>query len=385
MKLKAQNKYANDIIDYLKWRGDILIDDQYPINEVDSLILARSSYLPFNKVALAPRESFKSLYSKIKSEKYVRYNLHNDIMLVEQLSLAPRFQNLVITDYEEHFDVKDECQFVAITIHLPDDALYLSFIGTDVTLIGWKEDFNMLFLPSTPAQAYAKAYLERIASKYQKAKLRLGGHSKGGNVAMYAALTTTKDIQDRIISIDNYDGPGFLKDFISQLHTNPETVEKIRNYTPQGSMVGRMLQRQGGNTIVYSMEDDGPYQHDIYSWEIEACRFKRAGKYTVNSNIADRTFEQIAEKIPIENRKIFVDTVYDIVLKANFKSMDDIRSSWLRKLPKIVSTYRDIEDPKQRELIVKFISEIITFYRGARKENIEPKAKKRNKRTNAAE
>ena len=65
--------------------------------------------------------------------------------------------------------------------------------------------------------------------------------------------------------------------------------------------------------------------------------------------------------------------------------MDDIRSSWLRKLPKIVSTYRDIEDPKQRELIVKFISEIITFYRGARKENIEPKAKKRNKRANAAE
>ena len=112
-----------NINDYLLWRGDIPINRNFKFNEIDSMILARFSYLLFNKIDIKPVETVESVSNKMKD-----------------------FDN-------------DEKQFAAITVHISDEEMYISYIGTDSTLYGWKEDFNMAFMDDVPCQLAGREYL----------------------------------------------------------------------------------------------------------------------------------------------------------------------------------------------------------------------------------
>ncbi|MCI8482579.1 MAG: DUF2974 domain-containing protein [Clostridia bacterium] len=244
-----------NIFDYLTWRGDLTLE-QSEFNEIDNLILARFSYLPFDNVlkegeAITIKEAAKRFEKlDIKKERILQ---KEDIDLFPTLAGCNRFCDMKITDYINKINLKEEKQFSAITILMPDETIYISFRGTDNTLIGWKEDFNMSFQGKVPSQIDAVEYVKGVAKKYQN-PLRIGGHSKGGNVAVYAASFCTEKIQERIINVYNNDGPGFHEEVIVK-PSYQKMLSKIHTYVPQTSIIGRLLYHEENYTVVQSTQN----------------------------------------------------------------------------------------------------------------------------------
>ena len=172
----------SNINDYIKWRGDLELKCS-PFNEVDNIILARFSYLIFNKIDLLPKETIASISEKMVHFTNDQFRYNGDKEMITSLGKSSRFKAMYITDFTENIDSVSEKQFSAITIHISDNELYVSFLGTDNSIVGWKEDFNMAFMQPVPAQIAGKEYLEKVAKKYPNKKIRIGGHSKGGSVA----------------------------------------------------------------------------------------------------------------------------------------------------------------------------------------------------------
>lgn len=198
----------SNILDYISWRGDLSIK-QVNFNEVDNLILSRFSYFPLDNLFFGDeRITIKDAYTRavsigIQDNDYLQID---DKDLFPMLAKSKRFGELYITKYINKIDEKEEKQFSAVTIILPDDTIYVAFRGTDNTLIGWKEDFNMSFSLDVPSEHDAVDYLN-IVSKSIKGKIRVGGHSKGGTLAVFAAAFCDKSAKKQIIEVYNNDGP----------------------------------------------------------------------------------------------------------------------------------------------------------------------------------
>ena len=175
-----------NIIDYLSWRGDLSFK-QAEINEVDKIILARFSNIPFSEIELKEKETIGNIALKMSKLEDKSFIWSGDKEFINAIGKTKRYKELEVTDYSEIKDLLAEKQFAAITIGLPNKIKYISYRGTDTSLVGWKEDFNMTFMKDIPAQKEALNYLNKIAKKYRD-KLIIGGHSKGGNIAIYASM-----------------------------------------------------------------------------------------------------------------------------------------------------------------------------------------------------
>lgn len=322
------------IHDYLVWRGDLPITPNTPLNEVDALILARLSYFPFEQ--LPPHKSetgmtVGDICEILSHAEEKKFRINGDIQLTKDLKNCPRFKDLLITDYAWFFDAEKIAQFGAITIHLPDGSLFLSFIGTDSTLVGWQEDLYMSFTVNLPCQLLALDYTLNIMAQYPDAPLFFGGHSKGGNVAMYAAAKTPAALQGRITAVRNFDGPGFPAEFI-ELSTYQSMVGKAKTFIPQDSVIGRLMEHGEAFEVVESTAN-GIYQHDVYSWEVLGTRLVRAETTTDNSDLIDKTLRRVLEETPPEQRKVFLDNVFGIARSGKATTVKDLRTNLLLEWP----------------------------------------------------
>ena len=256
------------ILDYLDWRGDLPLQ-AVPFCEVDAVILTRLSYLPFGGIVGEAPVSLGDAAARVRrllgpegDGREVRNG--RDLLLLDALVDSPRFSALSLAGYVERFDKEAEKQFSAITVLLPD-GIFVAYRGTDGTVIGWKEDFNMGFADHVPAQTDAMAYLEEAAGRYP-GTIRVGGHSKGGNLAVYAAAFCAPEIQARILSVQNNDGPGF-PDAVAVRESFRRIWPRVHTYLPQSSVVGLLMGHGEAYTIVHST-NSGLKQHDMYSWEV---------------------------------------------------------------------------------------------------------------------
>lgn len=340
-----------NIIDYLKWRGDLSLEIN-PINEVDNIILSRFSYLPFQDIYLEPNENIKSIAKKMKIVPKTNFVWEHDKEFIEELAKTRRFKNLIVSDYVQKLDLDTETQFGAITIWLPNNEKYISFEGTDMSLVGWKEDFNMTFMTNIPSQLEAVKYLEKIADKYPS-NFRIGGHSKGGNLAVYASIYCKDEVKSRIIDVLNADGPGFNKDTI-QDERYKKIVDKINTYIPQTSIIGRFLEHEEKYNIVESKQK-GILQHDIYSWQVDVTKLKKISELTNESEMVNKIVKDWLNNTTPEQRKQFVDTLYQIISKTESKTVLDLSNQWLRNIKKVVETYKNMSeaDKKQLEQMIK--------------------------------
>ncbi len=361
--------------DYLIWRGDIPISKKYPFNEVDSMILARFSYLMFDKINMRNKETISSIYKKLVDFKASEFLHPDDKNLITNLGNSIRFKNMIVTDHIKNNDKKIDRQFSAITIHINSKELYISYIGTDSTINGWKEDFNMSFMNNLPCQISGKEYLERISKKYKNKLIRLGGHSKGGNVAIYAAVTVDENIQNRIIKIDNFDGPGFHKEFI-QKYGNKQIIKKIETFIPQDSIIGRMLGHKEKVTICHSNAKN-IYQHFTHSWEVSCDKIVKLDKNTKMSENINNMLIEWLNNTTEEDRKIFVDSVFELFESTNADTFKEINKSLINNIPKILSKYKKIP-PKERKHISSMIKLFITSYRKSTKKKKEVPVKEVN-------
>lgn len=348
-----------NINDYLLWRGDLPISKKHKFNEIDSMILARFSYLIFDKINLEAKETIESISEKMKDFKNEEFLYNGDKELITNLGKSERFKSMIVTDYEKINDKETQKQFSGITIHISKLEMYVSYIGTDCTIYGWKEDFNMAFMENVPCQIAGKEYLEKVTKKYPMKKIRIGGHSKGGNVAIYSAITVPEKIQNKIIKIYNYDGPGFNKSIIEK-YGSDTIINKIETYIPQDSVIGRILNHKEKIIVVQSVEK-GILQHDIYSWQVLKDDLIRLEKNTNISEVIDKTLTDWLETTTVEHRKIFIDVIFDLFYSTDADTFVEISKNLSSSVPKILKKYSEIS-PEEKKIIANMIKIIMSSY-----------------------
>lgn len=338
-----------NINSYIISRGAKRISFFHPYNELDALVFARISYLPFHKISLKKDDTIGSVCRRMFDELSSKdFAWPGDYELVENLIDARRFNRKRISNFIRNNNRSLEKQFSAVTIHLSPKKMYLSFFGTDESIIGWKEDFNLAFLDHVPAQTAALRYLNNLAKKYPDKKIYLGGHSKGGNLAIYSSIMAKDEVQKRIKTVYNYDGPG-LRSGTMALDTGTEmVVNKIRSTIPQGSIIGRLFEHNESIKVVKSTAKN-LYQHDIYSWETKGTKFVES-KVTGASNFADKTITNWLESATKNERKIFINAMFDALSSADVNSPLDLRDKWLKAMPTMLKSF--IKLPKEERKVV---------------------------------
>ena len=361
-----------NINDYLQWRGDIPLNKYSKFNEVDDMILARFSYLLFDRINLKNKETIESISSKMKDFPNDDFRYNGDKNLITNLGNSARFKDMIVTDFVKNTDKEVEKQFSAITIHLSDKEMYISYIGTDSTIVGWKEDFNLAFMQNIPAQIEGLKYLRNVAKKYPNKKIRIGGHSKGGNVAVYSAISSSIDIQNRIISVSNYDGPGFNSKIINT-YKNTKILNKIITYLPQDSIIGRILEHEEKCEIVESVEK-GIYQHDIYSWQVIGNHVIRSNKLTDSSNIVYKTTKDWLSSTTAQQRQLFFDGIFEVFYSTSANTFGEISNSLVKNMPILYKTYKEISE-EDRKLITSMLKNFIKAYTTNLKQNETEKIK----------
>ena len=350
------------VYDYLTWRGDLSFRAA-PFCEVDSLILSMFAYLDMQGIVPSPSEegdisvweatkAFIERYPDPKKTKMGVLIPKDIVKMMKALCVTQRFGNLKMSGFVNIIDPETELQFSAVTFCMSDGTAIVTYRGTDDTLVGWKEDMNMCFLPVVPAQLKAVEYLESIAKKH-KGKLIVTGHSKGGNLAVYASVHCDAAIRKRITSVYSNDGPGFGKNILD----DPDYQEirpRICNLVPQSSVVGMLLEHDENFTVVKSRQKSGLLQHNGLSWEILGNSFVHLKDVTPESRKLDRTVNQWIRDMTPEQREEFAEAVYLLFSVDGAQTLTDLvaaRKKWF--------SHTKTLDPKVHETIQKMFADLI--------------------------
>ncbi len=355
-----------NIIDYVKWRGDLSIANS-EFNEIDSLILNRFSYFPLD--SLIKEEEVVSIKELSKRfEKQDKENLkilwEDDAELFPKIGASRRFGEMLAVENVTRTEKKMEEQFSAVTIILPDNTIYISFRGTDNTLIGWKEDFNMSFKSHIKSQVDAKNYLENIAKKYPDKKIRIGGHSKGGNLAVYASIFANSETKSRIIKVYNNDGPGFHED-ITSTEEYKSAIKKVITYIPQDSIFG-MLLNHGEKFIIVQSIQKGMMEHDVYSWQVIGKNFIVLKEVTNGSKFINKTIKNWLNNLDLHTREQVVEIVFEIINSTEATTLADLKLSLMKNAKTILSAYSRIGN-EDKKMIMTTITAFLTIL----KENVK--------------
>lgn len=339
-----------NILDYIQWRGDLsLAKDEF--NEIDNLILSRFSYFPFDEIIKENEvTTIKELSKRFKEKDISTMPIlwEDDVKLFPAMGQSKRFGEMKATKYVNKINVEQEKQFSAITVIMPDETIYVSYRGTDNTVVGWKEDLNMTFKSHIPSQIDAVKYLEEIAEEYPN-KIRIGGHSKGGNLAVYAATFANETIKNRITNIYNNDGPGF-NDEIIETKEYKKMIERVNTYIPQESIFGRLLNHEEKYTVVKSTEK-GVMQHDLYSWQLLGKKFVYLKEVTNGSKFIDKSIKDWLEQIDMEKREQVIDIIFQVINSTNAETLSDIKSHWFVNAKTLINSYRLVDQESKRMIL----------------------------------
>ena len=350
-----------DLFDYLSWRGDLTFT-QDPPNAVDALVFSSLAYLHYDDtVSLQPNQpvslqtAAEAFFALEDQENRIR--VKNDLTLLEEAARTRRFGECNILFYRSALIPEEETQFAAVSFLLDDGSAFLAFRGTDYSLTGWKEDFNMSFRDEVPAQRMALQYLQEFASSYLR-PLRLGGHSKGGNLAVYAAAMCEQILQQRILTVYNLDGPGFREKMVADPRYLA-IVPRIHTYIPQSSVVGMMLEHEEPYIVIKSKQI-GLLQHETYSWEIMGKSFIPMEEITADSRFLDQTLKTWLADMTLEERNEVVDSLF------GFLSTGEVTSAREIIQPKNIRNYLRAwrqDDKLRHTLLNEMVSLVTTAYK----------------------
>lgn len=358
MKL-ALGKSHHTIIEYVQNETQRFADRGF--GAVDSLVLSKMSYWHFEGIVPGPEENtavaIRSLMNVDTTSMFKRArDIEDNRRLLAAVVESPRFRHARMMHYVQTMDQDEEKQFSAVTFLLEDDTAYVAFRGTDGTLVGWKEDFNMAFTSPVPAQEAGVGYLHETA-KHTGRPLRIGGHSKGGNIAIYAAVKCRNDLKGRVLEVYSHDGPGFRKEFLDS-EGYKKLASRIKRTIPQSSLVGMLLYQRGEYAVVESNRF-GIMQHDPFSWAVQGDDFLYAQRLTSSASYMNRTLDKWLRGYSDQKRKLLIDTLYDVIAATNATTYEELIDNWHKKALTVFSSYRDVDEETRRfihETLVALIS-----------------------------
>lgn len=348
-----------NMLDYIKEFGHVSFEER-AFSEIDALVLTELEYLPLEKVVPSDEngENFvtvKEIAEYMQEHKQELFD-ENPMMITQErhevsqvIADAPRFQSLKFFGVVSEWDKDTTKQFAAVTVEVEPSVRLVVFRGTDETLIGWKEDFLMTYSPLVAAQTDAKEYLAKQASLWG-GDLMISGHSKGGNLAIYAAATQEEDVQLRIVDIFCFDSPGLYR---SVLETKgyQNIVPLAMRYIPQDSLVGLMLESEVPYVIVKS-NATGAMQHSAMTWEIEDGQFIKMEKLTKNSLLNDQTFKKWTESVSDEELELFWNVFFELLFSVGIDTVNDLYGQFMHYVQEFLKAAGDMDEEK-RELLTR--------------------------------
>lgn len=270
---------------------------------------------------------------------------------------CPRYANIRISNFVNKVDETSQMQFAAMLFELDRKLSCIVYRGTDDSLVGWREDFNMSFMTCVPSQQESVHYLQQVAM-LRRGKIILCGHSKGGNLAVYAAMHVRKPLRNRILQIYNNDGPGFTQDMIVK-ERYQELFPKIRTFLPESSIVGMLFERSEKYEIVKSTQK-GLKQHDAGTWEIERNHFVYANNVSPTCKIIDESLKAWIASLDAEQKKIYVESIFGVLDSMGIKTVNEFFSIGLKGFNSAFRTFSGMDsEVKQKILeITKILFEI---------------------------
>lgn len=349
-------KNHTTIWDYLAWRGDLLLT-QDSFNEVDNLLLCIVAYIDFRRIARL--RSFDPAYAMpigdvcaMLTEEDEQRGLSPEdyIPVMRAMAATPRFRDVKMFAFEDSYDEEKVMQFSAVSFLLPDDSVFVAYRGTDTTLVGWVEDFNMSFMTAVPAQLRAVDYAVEVARRTPRRQLRIGGHSKGGNLAAYAAIYLPEKLQTkRLVAAYNNDGPGFNAEVLAS-EGFARAAEKIHTFIPQSSAVGMLLEHTEDYTIIDSTTVS-LLQHEPLSWNVLGNRFIYLGQRSEAAKLGDDVIREWLADLTKEERQEFVETVHQLLSAGGkIKTLDDLRAGGLSSGLALLKGYITADEQKKKML-----------------------------------
>jgi hypothetical protein len=338
----------SNLLTYIEFRGDLPFNID-PVNKVDNLIFSRLAYIDFDDIE-ENGETLKSIskrYSTIDDKWDNLVFVTEEVKpLLEEAALNKRYENIKVKDFVNIIDEKIELQFSAVCFQLDMETVYVAFRGTDDTLVGWKEDLNMIYLDSIPAQEKAKEYLEDIIKLNDYKNVYIGGHSKGGNLAVYSSINIDSNYQYLIKGVYNNDGPGFKE----SITWKPEYInisDKIFTLTPQNSIVGLFLENNINRSIVKTTESQA-FEHNTFTWLVSRNDFKYVDEINDNIKFVDTTSRNALQRLSDEQRKTFVDVVYLILSSNENKRVTDLNKGMFSNFIEASKKFRALDDDTKK-------------------------------------
>lgn len=376
-----------NLLDYLDWRGDLTLD-QDPFNEVDNLILAEVSFVDFGGIVPPPgmgqsvplRTAADAFFARFpEGEKIDMGVLVPDAIpdMLRKMAASRRFGDMGLNCFVDWLDAERGEQFAALTVEIGDGRLYLSFRGTDDTLAGWKEDFDLSWLPEVPAQKKAAQYATQVARQYPRRRLLLGGHSKGGNLAVYAGVFCPAAVQRRIDTVWSNDGPGSRDDF-ADLPQHRRIGERIVSIVPKSSVVGMLLEHEEDYTVVDS-DQLGFLQHDGFSWQVMGNHFVTLRQVTKQAHLSDLELRAWVRSMSPEQRGKFVDAMFTVLTASGAATLTDLKAESFKAVGPMVRAMKDL-DKETRDGLLQFMGLLFRSNLRLTLEGIQEETEKRGLR-----
>ena len=345
-----------NMVDYLGWRGDLSFTAA-PWNEIDALLIASLSYLNFHG-GRDPRGWTLEELARIDSvQPSVSSSFPSRKAAFDLMASGERFRESRMHHAIALTDEELEMQFSALCLDLPDGTTCVAFRGTDNTIVGWREDFNMAYTSRVPAQEAAVLYLTR-ASELSRRPLRLMGHSKGGNLAVCAAAFAPAKIQNRIEGIWSFDGPGMNREN-AQSEGYLRIKDRIRSFVPQTSIIGQLMDYFDPYTVVHSSAN-GILQHDPMTWQVYGPHFETQESLDRTAVVVRDTLHDWLQNSTPEQRAAFVDALFTLIDTTNATRMSDLTSEKLKSLLTMVGNRKEV-DPETRRVFTRLMAQAVSI------------------------
>ena len=346
----------NNLMDYLEWRGDLDFDCD-GFNEIDNVIMSVLSYVMFD--GIVPYVDSQESISLLEVAEMVKNGMNSNAavgnnpfckkvpQLLDAAAKTARYANVRLSNYENQIDTELSKQFSAVLFSISPNLHYMAFRGTDNSLVGWQENFQMSFMNEVQAQKQSVIYMNKIMAKTE-GRFYIGGHSKGGNLAVYAAIHADQNDYDRIIKVYNNDGPGFLQEIIES-EAYQKMLDKISTLIPKSSVIGMLLEHGEEYRVVNSSET-GIMQHDALSWEVRGKNFIYEAALTKSSIDINSTIIAWLNQLSMEEREKFVGTAFNIIQATGATTVSELTNEKLGKVDAIIKTYKDLDELTQVNL-----------------------------------
>lgn len=368
-----------NILDYLDWRGDLEFNRD-PLNEVDNLVFSVLSYMDFagavptleeaGSVSLADAaETLKQMPEQITAPITSTFFSRLPVLL-EKCAGSSRYRDVRLSHYVNRVSFDEAEQFSALVFSTDDTTHFVAFSGTDDTLVGWKEDLEMSFRDVVPAQRSAVEYLDLVMS-HLPGVFYLGGHSKGGNLAVFAGANISSEMQPSILLMYNNDGPGFQRAVIESPGYQ-RVANKILTFLPKSSVVG-MLLNQSGHYHVVDSDETGFMQHNAFSWEVIGRTFVYQEGLSTASLKFNSALREWLDTVSLEEREDFVTVLFTILEATGARTLKDFTQDKLTNAKAMIATFKQLEPETQglmKSLLETFFSEIQKVLRSSITESI---------------